>query len=269
MHSANKQSPTPSGHGVHVNACIPYDGERPFCNSSFLFIFLFFSFFFSPPPPSLSPLVLLRLFLEIRVSCISRLLTPRERERERESAPAAATRRSTTGRHERFRDQIPGRRFVVPRYYSHNFSEPRSRRGEITYKRGSTDFADVCVQWPSTCTRALFYHVHRARARTTVRTRDINHEERNRSVTGACQRNSGNSFVKQRGASCSTAGTLIRDMYYFPRKLIAVDITSRGLSGPFPRIIRILRYVTFTRITLLDSVESRTLCNSEELLIRV
>jgi hypothetical protein len=50
-----------------------------------------------------------------RSSALLRPSAPRQR--------AATGARSTSARHERFREQIPtGRRFVVPRYYAHNFS---------------------------------------------------------------------------------------------------------------------------------------------------
>lgn len=94
---------------------------------------------------------------------LSIVIVPTRRIR---SSSAPATRRSTTGRHERFRDQIPERRFVVPRYYSHNFCEPRSRRGEITYKRGSTDFETCVLARP--CTRPFATCTRRASVRVTL-----------------------------------------------------------------------------------------------------
>lgn len=85
MHSANKQSPTPSGHDIHVNACIPYDGERPSAIRLFSFVF-FFSFFFGFFP-FLSSLVLLHLLLlETRVSRVSSSYSEERVRSLRESA---------------------------------------------------------------------------------------------------------------------------------------------------------------------------------------
>lgn len=116
--------------------------------------------------------------------------------------------RSTSACHERFREQIPsGRRFVVPRYYAHNFSGPRSRRGKIMRECGSRRprravcvlpgfgrgesilYALQCIGY--TCTAALItrcmrdtpvttYTGHYSRSRSRSRAVEVRNGERRR-----------------------------------------------------------------------------------------
>lgn len=179
-------------------------------NALLQFVF-FLSFFFWFFPLSFIPRALALTPRDSGFSGLVFLLrresTFLERERPRDDLRPTVTNDFAT----RYRDDV----FVVPRYYSHNFSEPRSRRGEITYKRGSTDSGDVCVQWPSTCTRA-------PRAPPFARVTLITRNETDLSLAHASEIR-GILSRNNEELPVPTDGTLIRDMYYFLHTLITVD----------------------------------------------